>query len=723
MESATAITDDVARRVLGSVRRLLRETACRDHRETVGADEVRYDPPAADSAAAGRVRCVLAARSLGVRFDLPTPGEAAPLPGLLEALTRVPVPVQFVEAGEDGVALELQVDTQRPITPLRERAIRRALETVVDLLTALRRQVRRPAADALSGALKPFSEHLRPVLPMAPVGDLEAAFAVRARRLIADRPLILWGDDADDVDLALGLAAEAIGQRGRALVTLKTGGAGQLDVPRLAGDIGKAGGVLAVPGSVLSAGVNPYDLARHTGQLLGELRRRLLPVVVFGTRGDLEGVFALQGVDADPLLPIELIAPAATAGRVIARAATRVGAELGLPPAEEERLRAACGAALEDHPAGEARRLASAAVGLMASGGAALTDAEVRDRIALLSDATRDLGGISGGRRRIRRVRHQRRLMEVLLDDKTVRRHKAKILGQDRAIDALYAQLRGQLLFGEGHKPLAVLMEGPPAVGKSASVEFLAEVLGQELLYLDVAGMGSWHQAHAMLSGSGVGIVQSYLPGKLEQACRVPTIIEVADLDHASDEVRASVADLCLQILDRGVTQTAAGRTIHAQDIVVCFSCNLPARDDELLRRQFGVSARRLTPAEIQERIEDRLAGLFTQAFMSRVGAPVVFRPLDRDTRREVIRRTLAASLRRGLDTRGAPDVTLKILDEAVDVVEERQGLLPDRVGARRLNALVSTALLEAMTDLTDPIEATTITAHGAGDRLTLKRS
>ena len=723
MERAAATNDDVARRVLGSVRRLLRETACPDHRETVAADEIRFDPPLEDDASAGRVRCLLAARSLGIRFDLPSPGEGAPVAGLLGALTKVPVPMQFVAGDRGRVALELQVDTQRPVTPLRERAIRRALETVTELLGSLRRQVRRPVEDTLTGGLKAFSEHLRPVLPMAPAGDPEAAFAARARQLIADRPLILWGDDADDVDLALGLTAEAIGQRGRILVTLKTGGAGQLDVPRLAGDIGKAGGVLAVPGPVLTAGINPYDLARHTGQLLGELRRRLLPVVIFGTRGDLEGVFALQGVDADPLLPIELIAPAATATRVIARAAARVGVELGLPPAEEERLRSACTVALEAHPEGEARRLASAAVGLMARSGTTLTDAEARDRITLLSDATRDLGGISGGRPRIRRVRHQRRLMDVLLDDETIRRHKAKILGQERAIDALYAQLRGQLLFGEGHKPLAVLMEGPPAVGKSASVEILSDLLGMELLYLDVAGMGSWHQAHAMLSGSGVGIVQSYLPGKLEQACRVPTIIEVADLDHASNEVRASVADIFLQILDRGIAQTAAGRTIHAEDLVVCFSCNLPARDDEQLRRQFGVSARRLSPAEIQERVEDRLAGLFTQAFMSRVGAPVVFRPLDRETRREVIRRALTASLRRGLDTRGAPDVALEIRDDAVDVVEARQGLLPDRVGARRLSALVSTALLEAMTALADPIEATAITARGAGDRLTLERS
>jgi len=725
MQRATAANDDVARRVLGSVRRLLRETACRDHRETVGSEEIRYDPPGEDGSPAGRVRCVLAARSLGIRFDLPEPSAGAPAPGILKALARVPVPVQFVDVVEGGTALELQVDTQRPITPLRERGIRRALETVVELLGALRRQTRMPAEQEFTGPLKKFSEHLRPVLPADPATDSETDLVARARRLLADRPLILWGDDADDVDLALGLLGGALGSRGLTLAILKDGGGGKgtLDVASLAADLREARGILAVPGPVLTAGVNPYDLARHAGQLLGELRRRLLPLVIFGTRGELEGVFALQGVDADPLLPLELIAPTAAADRVIARAAARVGAELGLPPDEEARLRTATTAALEPHAPREARRLASAAVGLLARCDASLTGAEARDRVALLADATRDLGGVNGGRPRVRPARHQARLMDVLLDDETVRRHKDVILGQERAIDALYARLRSQLLFGGGRKPLTVLMEGPPAVGKSASVEFLSEALGQELLYLDVAGMGSWHQAHAMLLGSGVGIVQSYLPGKLEQACRVPTTLEVADLDHASDDVRASVSDVFLQILDRGISQTATGKTVHAESLLVCFSCNLPARDDELLRRRLGVDNRPLTPAEIQERIEDRLSGLFTPAFLSRVGAPVVFTPLDRDTRREVIRRNLGASLRRGLDTLGARNLEVHVRDDAVDLVEERQGLLPDRVGARRLDALVSAALLEALDDLPVPLEATAITVHGAGDRLTLERS
>ena len=149
----------------------------------------------------------------------------------------------------------------------------------------------------------------------------------------------------------------------------------------------------------------------------------------------------------------------------------------------------------------------------------------------------------------------------------------------------------------------------------------------------------------------------------------------------------------------------------------------MPARDDELLRRRLGVDNRPLTAAEIQERIEERLSGLFTPAFLSRVGAPVVFTPLDRDTRREVIRRNLAASLRRGLETLGAPGVGVRVLDAAVDLVEARQGLLPDRVGARRLDALVTAALLEALDDLPIPLRATAVTVHGAGDRLTIERS
>jgi hypothetical protein len=723
MQQTPARSEDLERRVLASLRRLLREIACPQHREVAGERELRFEPRTGVEGPVGRVRCVVGAHAIGVRFDLPELGAGAPASAVLEALSRVTLPIQFY-GGDDGapIALQLQVDPRHPVTPIRERSIRGALEQVVGLFGALRRQVRRPMDDRLEGTLAPFSEQLRPVLAAGPASDEEMRFATRAGRLLGDRPAILWGADADDVDLALGLVAGAVANLGRTLVTLKGPAPGQLDAARLGADLLGAGGLLAVPAATLIAGVNPYDLARHTGQLLADLRHRLVPLVIFGPRGDLEGVFALQGVDADPLLPLELVAPTATAERMIVRAASRVGRELGLPPPEESRIAAAAREALATHAPGEARRLASATVGLLARSPGAGKDEAAR-RVRLLSDATRELGGVSGGRPLPRGARRQQRLMDVLMDEGTVARHKAKILGQDRALDALYARLRSQLLFGAGHKPLAALMEGPPAVGKSASVEYLAEALGMELLYLDVAGMGSWHQAHAMLSGSGVGIVQSYLPGKLEQACRVPTILEVADLDHASDEVRSSVSDLFMQLLDRGVTQTAAGRTIHAEDLVICFTSNLPARDDELLRRRLGVDNRPLSPAEIQERIEERLAGLFTQAFMSRVGAPVVFDPLGEDTRREVIRRALESSLRQGLETRGAPEVAVAVTTDAVELVATRQDLVPERTGARRLGALVAAALLEAMSDLTDPIEATSITVRRAGDRLTLEGS
>jgi ATP-dependent Clp protease ATP-binding subunit ClpA len=141
------------------------------------------------------------------------------------------------------------------------------------------------------------------------------------------------------------------------------------------------------------------------------------------------------------------------------------------------------------------------------------------------------------------------------------------------------------------------------------------------------------HTASAQLLGSGRGIVGSYEAGRLEKISKhhAGAVIEVSDLDHAVPSVRSGLADLFLQALETGQAQSARGGMFSCASTIFAFTMNLPEGADERIRKGLGFQN---TPSkkEVIKRVIDEIKQMVSSAFLSRIGLPILFAPLEGDT-------------------------------------------------------------------------------------------
>jgi ATP-dependent Clp protease ATP-binding subunit ClpA len=120
--------------------------------------------------------------------------------------------------------------------------------------------------------------------------------------------------------------------------------------------------------------------------------------------------------------------------------------------------------------------------------------------------------------------------------------------------------------------------------------------------------------------------------------------VEVSDLDHAPAEVRGSLADLFLQVLETGQAQSATGAMFSCASIIFAFTINLPNGMDEAVHKTFGFGT--VPPeAEVQKRVVREIKNLFSTAFLSRIGTPIMFEPLDGNAIEMIVERAVESAV------------------------------------------------------------------------------
>jgi ATP-dependent Clp protease ATP-binding subunit ClpA len=158
----------------------------------------------------------------------------------------------------------------------------------------------------------------------------------------------------------------------------------------------------------------------------------------------------------------------------------------------------------------------------------------------------------------------------------------------------------------------------------------LAQYLGIPYVNFDAASPPDLYSAKAQLEGSGRGIVGSHQAGRLEQCAKhhQGCVLEVSDIDHASPQVASGLGDIFLQCLETGEAQSATGTLFSAASVIFVFSINGPGGADEQVRKRLGFGDPP-SPGEVTARVSEVIKNMLSSAFLSRIGTPIVFDPLE----------------------------------------------------------------------------------------------
>jgi hypothetical protein len=493
----------------------------------------------------------------------------------------------------------------------------------------------------------------------------------------------------------------------------------------------KAPGTVAAPAACLNFGINLYEMANEVQTLLQILSSSRKPVVFTGAFTQLQSVFhGGQGGASDPMLPVVRRAPKIPIESLIHFTIDSVGQKWGgLPAAMKKLLFGQVQTALSEIPASNQIRVLPALINRdMNALQKGLGPKNRASHVFAMEvhGLTETFSGLSDRPRVERRDQVQTRLNEVLTRPGLADVLKSELLAQDEAIDRLVARLRMECLTRPGHQPIRYCAQGTPATGKSQSAVLLARELDIPFINIDAASIPDFYTASAQLLGSGRGIVGSYQSGRLEQAAKhhAGALVEVSDLDHAPPQVRSALADLFLQVLETGEAQSAAGSMFSCANLVFAFTINLPNGMDEAVRKRIGFQDH---PSEkdIQGSVLSEIKSIFSSAFLSRIGTPILFRPLDGQALSVIVERVIRSSI---LSAAGRMGIELEeiVIDKRVgSVVIERIDSHLLTFGARAIlehaRMLAAEAFLEFRSDNPPKKRKTWLVEMDKNSRLCIK--
>ena len=598
---------------------------------------------------------------MAIQFELlNAPGQARVLPqqffsklSQLGEKTRFIPPVQDPGPGRISLWVELRVQAS-PMSMARSSVFLSELKNLEALAEALQDELPEVQTDSdLIERYKTVSDVLEPVLPWEET-DPDAAGQSEA-----------WSRETGDflhgslsVAMAVGCQAEESYFLARLASFCRPSGEsiGRVILPvlntkALVEIVNKAPGIVAVSAPTLSFGTNIYEMVNEIQTLLQVLSSSRKSVIFTGTYPQLQSVFhGGQGGSSDPMMPVVRHAPAMQLDPLIRFVIARNGQKSGgLSKSQEQDLFGRVQGSLASLPREKRMRVLPALVNreihqVLSQG---IAPGQAAEQYAVrIGSLAETLSGLSD-KPRVERFPHvQSHFTGVLTDPGLEDYLRGHLLAQDEAIGRLVSRLRMECLTRPPHQPLRYCSQGTPATGKSESAILLARRLGIPYINIDAASIPDFYTASAQLLGSGRGIVGSYQSGRLEQAAKHHSgaLVEVSDLDHAPAQVRSALADLFLQVLETGEAQSAAGAMFSCANIVFAFTINLPNGLDESVRKRFGFQEGP-SDRDIRRTVSSEIKSLFSSAFLSRIGTPILFKPLDGDALSVIVERAVLASV------------------------------------------------------------------------------
>lgn len=622
------------------------------------------------------------------------------LKALLKELTLLGDKVPALVTESDFVAVEMPIGMEA-LGPTRIAMINTTIEQIKLFSRFIRESLGNSSSD-LTRQYDQVKSFLSPVLPL----EIETGEKIgRLAREIGDMldagiSVAICCDSILYTDFVLAaIARELSDRRVNSLGKYKDA---MLPIKNLLEVLTKAPGYVCVQSSALSFGSSPYDRAEEMDALSSLLTMERRALLFSGSQSEHSSVLGSgQGKQPDPLRPAIVRIKEEEIGwdSVLSFALYRELKYHG--PIEQPRL-AEIENILDDITRNNKLRYAEA--GLVVP----LISALLRDE---KTDPWEFLGFLRSHKesfRGIKRVNKQRRnpdlqnlLYKALVKGDIMNYIRSRLVGQDNAIELTNKRLQRMIRFSSTGRPLQLLFQGIPGVGKSELTKCLADYLQIPLVSISAASSTSLHEAKSMLLGSGRGYVQSYLPGKLEVVAKTSPgcVLEIADLDHAPPEVRGFYADTFLDILQEGVIQTAIGEVVSAVNLIIIFTINLPGGMDSQVLKGLGFNSE-LQYGEVVSRTEKEIKKMFSGAFARRIGTPILFRPFTITEKEGIIEMAIKTKLQTCVENLGLAPREVSINPGTGSGLLGSLSMVDNTLGASRIYDMV-----EELVDFALPVD------------------
>ena len=233
---------------------------------------------------------------------------------------------------------------------------------------------------------------------------------------------------------------------------------------------------------------------------------------------------------------------------------------------------------------------------------------------------------------------------------------KARIIGQDEAVEAVCAAIRrNKIQINPQKRPASFIFVGPTGVGKTELVKQLANELfdtPETLIRLDMSEFMEKHSVSRII-GSPPGYVGYDEAGQLtEKVRRKPYSVILFD---EIEKAHPDVMNILLQILDEGKTSDAQGRTVDFSNTVIIMTSNAGSQNRESAMG-FGKSDNDVSKDKAMKGLREFLR----PEFIGRVDEVIIFNKLSGESYSRIAT-LLISDLIPGLRDKG---IDLRIADE-----------------------------------------------------------